>query len=369
MSESQPVLMAAGINELQRTLEVLAERARLHQVHAVSDRTRHLYRQDWNEFAAWCARMGLVSLPATSDTVVLFMSDLASQVTGGGLPRLKPSSIARRKASIASAHRSAGFASPTADDRVNLVMRGIRRDGDATVRRMRPLLLVEVSQVLNRMEHDTWPGGVKAARDTVILLFGFAGALRRSSLAAINTADIQVSAPDGLHLRLPFSKTDQAGEGHTLALPYGHEPATCPPCAWARWSVLLEATTRAQRMRIVLDYSTAEHICRTGSEPALQPGGPVFRQVNRDGAIGSRSITAQTCYRMLKARMRAAGLNSDQFGFHSLRAGFVTQARRNGATARDVRRQTLHSSDAMVDLYDREYNPLVGGNAVTALGL
>jgi hypothetical protein len=46
----------------------------------------------------------------------------------------------------------------------------------------------------------------------------------------------------------------------------------------------------------------------------------------------------------------------------------VTQARRNGAEHRAVRRQTRHGSDAMVETYDREEAPLLD-NAATMLGL
>ncbi len=71
---------------------------------------------------------------------------------------------------------------------------------------------------------------------------------------------------------------------------------------------------------------------------------------------------------MIGRRAAAAAGLAGPVGFHSLRAGFVTAARRNGADHRAVRRQTRHSSDAMVEAYDRDHTPLAG-NAVTRLGL
>ena len=71
---------------------------------------------------------------------------------------------------------------------------------------------------------------------------------------------------------------------------------------------------------------------------------------------------------VVKRRVHAAGLDETQFGAHSLRAGFVTQALRGGADYAEVMRQTGHSSPAMVQVYARETDPL-RGNAVTKLGL
>jgi integrase len=53
---------------------------------------------------------------------------------------------------------------------------------------------------------------------------------------------------------------------------------------------------------------------------------------------------------------------------HSLRAGFVTQALRAGASAHAIMRQTRHRDPATVEVYARERAPLVG-NAVTMVGL
>jgi hypothetical protein len=57
---------------------------------------------------------------------------------------------------------------------------------------------------------------------------------------------------------------------------------------------------------------------------------------------------------MVRRRVASGGLDPDSFGSQALRAGFVTQARRNGADPRSVRLQTRHGSDAMVEVYDRE---------------
>jgi integrase len=63
-------------------------------------------------------------------------------------------------------------------------------------------------------------------RDRALILIGFAGALRRSELVALDFDDVQEDA-DGLVLAIRRSKTDQEAEGEIRGLPYGSHPATC----------------------------------------------------------------------------------------------------------------------------------------------
>jgi integrase len=120
------------------------------------------------------------------------------------------------------------------------------------------------------------------------------------------------------------------------------------------------------------------HLCRPnprdapeGNPPAqlttLDPHTPAVCAIAKGGALRGTAISGDGLHAMVKRRATAASITGP-VGFHSLRAGFVTQARRAGADTRSVRRQTRHSSDAMVELYDRDHAPLLG-NAVTELGL
>ena len=76
---------------------------------------------------------------------------------------------------------------------------------------------------------------------------------------------------------------------------------------------------------------------------------PLLRAVRKGGHIVLAGISGDGLHAMVKRRAELAGLR-DEIGFHSLRAGFITQCRRNGADARSIRLQTRHSSDAMIDI-------------------
>ncbi len=398
-------------------LAALAVRADAHAAAARSARTRTAYAGDWEHFTRWCALAGRAALPAEIGTVRLYLTDLEAVRTeaGAGLyrPVYQPATLARRLAAIAAAHRDAGHPSPTRDPAVAAVLTGIRRARAHPPRRMHPLLTDDIRTLLTAMDCSRWPAGLTAARDGLALLAGFAGALRRSELAALTIGDLTWHPADGIHVRIRSSKTDQDAAGATIVLPYGRNAGTCPPCAALRWLRLLDAARhgRPALMRAVLSTpawpdwthlyshptptagddipaSAAEpgdpagnRARRSGEDPGAVAGEPacrapvpelgagmaLLRAVGKGGHLAEEAVTGDALHAMIRRRARAAGL-AGPVGFHSLRAGFVTAARRAGADHRAVRRQTRHSSDAMVELYDRDHTPLVG-NAVTRLGL
>ena len=140
---------------------------------------------------------------------------------------------------------------------------------------------------------------LKGLRDRALLLIGFAGALRRSELVALNIEDIE-EAPDGMKITIHRSKTDQEGAGQTIAIPFGK--ISCPVAALKEWI-------------------TAAGI---GS-------GALFRSVNRHGKVGER-LTDQSVSDIVKEHAKRLRLDPKQFAGHSLRAGFLTSAASRGAS-------------------------------------
>jgi integrase len=82
-------------------------------------------------------------------------------------------------------------------------------------------------------------------------------------------------------------------------------------------------------------------------------------------------MSGDAVYAMIRTRAEQAGYTTtqiEQLGGHSLRAGFVTEAFRQGADAHSIMRQTGHRSHAVLERYARENAPLMG-NAVTRIGI
>lgn len=298
-------LPAALHSELERLLDQADRYARAAQ----SVNTTRAYRSDWRQFDAWCDRYGLQSIPATPTAVALHLTALAE--VGRSV-----STVRRRCAAIARAHRIAGHVSPTADPSVMTVLEGIARVHGTAPNKKTALLRDPLLEVIDRIDTSTNAG----LRDRALLLVGFALGLRRSELVALEIRDIAPS-PDGVTIRIARSKTDQQGRGTSVLLPYAESPNPCPVRALRAW----------------LDASGVVE-------------GAVFRRLSRAGAIG-KPLTAQSVALIIKRRADSAGLNPREFAGHSLRSGYATQAARDGHRTEQIANTTRHKDQTVLAGY------------------
>gem|GEM_PF-161251 len=359
--------------------------------------TKKAYRSDWDRFAGWAGRRRFPPLPAPPAVLAHYVTEAAAEQSGIGKWRYAPATLTRWVASINQVHTAAGLDPPGRNEVVRRALSGIRRIRATPPNRRAPLLLADIRALMISIGESAaaWPAGVAARRDAALLLMGFAGAHRRSELVALTLEDVVLHPTDGLHVRLRRSKTDQEARGTVKALPYGRDPVTCPPCAYVRWRQILQAWDTAvggAGRRAVLPVLRRQaamtavtgggeqgqeeepvlHCCRSVRlpEPA-DPTRPLFPAVHKTGAIGQRAMTGHGINEMIQRRAAAAEFTAaqvDKLGGHSLRAGFVTEAFRQGADAHAIMRQTGHRSPVMLEVYAREHAPLVG-NAVTRIGL
>lgn len=182
-------------------------------------------------------------------TVAAYLAHLAD--TG-----LKASTIARRLAAIAYAHKLKGLESPTAAEAVHVVMRGIRRKIGTAPAGKAPATAKAVAAMLEHL-----PDTLIGRPDRAILLIGFAAALRRSELVALDVGDIE-NRPEGIIVHIRQSKTDQEGLGAEIPVPRGGQLKPVEALdAWlaAAGSALSisRATSRVPRRRIFSRRSCA----------------------------------------------------------------------------------------------------------------
>jgi site-specific recombinase XerD len=360
--------------------------------------TKKAYRSDWARFTSWTTERGFAPLPAPPLVVAHYLTEAAAEQTGVGKWRYTPATLTRWVSSINQFHTAAGLDAPGRAEVVRRALSGVRRIRSIPPVRRSPLLLADIRTLVTSIGESTadWPAGVSARRDIALLLMGFAGAHRRSELVALTVGDVILHSTDGSHVRLRSSKTDQEAHGQVKALPYGRDPMTCPPCAYLRWREVLHAFdttpadgTRRAVMRVLRRQASLEavgggaeeqpdgeqvvlHVCRTIRipEPAKTER-VLFPSVHATGVVRDRAMTGHAVNEMIRRRAKAAGFTPAQtalLGGHSLRAGFVTEAFRQGADAHSIMRQTGHRSPVMLEVYAREHAPLTG-NAVTRLGL
>jgi site-specific recombinase XerD len=312
--------MAAVADVEMAAAEDLASRS-------VAASTRAAYVQDMEAFAAWCEPRGLSPLPADPATVLRYLASAA-------IDGLAVATIRRRLTSIAVTHKAAGHPDPTKDEAVVRTWRGIRRTRTVAQRKVRAVRASILRQLVEPLT-DTWPADI---RDRAILTIGMAGALRRSEIVAIDVEHVTVDE-DGLRLRIPRSKRDQEGEGALVGIPWGTRWETCPVSAWEAW--LQAAEIRS---------------------------GPAFRAVDRHGNVSPRRLTDRQIARIVQRRADAVGLPGAEFGGHSLRAGFATEAVSRGRSELAVMRHGRWRSGQAMRGYVQE-GGLWKDNAAKGLGL
>ena len=327
-----------------------ASRARAFARAATAANTKRAYRSDWADFCAWSDDRGVSALPASAETVALYVASRAEagpdDADGRPTPGLKVSTLERRLSAINQAHRQMGHDAPASrrDEPLHSVWAGITRTKGVAVDKVSPTLpddLRHMVEALPRGEDGEWT--LAAKRDRALLLVGFAGALRRSELVAIEAGHVQFTA-EGMRLRLPRSKADQEGRGATLGIHYGRTPQTCPVRALRSW---LQAGREA-----------------TGATLA----GPLFRKVDRWGRLWEAGLTSGAVARLVKRAASRAGLDAALYSGHSLRAGFATQAARAGKHERAIMAHTRHKSERVLREYIRE-GALFEENPTDGIGL
>ena len=266
----------------------------------------------------WCRENGAsASIPATPETVAAF---LAAETARG----VKPSTIGRRVASIRYAHRLMDLADPTATETVRRVVRGIRRSVGAAQVQKAPVTAEILTVMLSRV-----PDTLAGKRDRALLALGFSGAFRRSELVGLDVADL-ADDRDGLRVTIRKSKTDQEGQGQTIAVPHGRH---------------------LRPVEAVKEWLSAAGIT----------SGPVFRPVSRSGRVrGDARLTDQSVADIVKAYAALVGLNVADFGGHSLRAGFITTAADRDVSEARIMDVSRHKDSRTVRGYIRRANLFKG---------
>lgn len=291
---------------------------------ARSESTLRSYRTDWADFTRWCTANALLSLPATSETVASYIAAQAESH--------KASTIQRRLSSISQCHQVRGYDSPTRNELVRSVLKGIRRTIGTAPNEKAPLLAGDIRDMVAAL-----PTTLIGKRDRALLLIGFAGAFRRSELVALNVDDAEFTS-DGLIIALRRSKTDQEGRGRKIGIPALPSSDACPVRALHEWLDASRITT-----------------------------GPIFHSVAIGGRLQPGRLSPRAVALVIKRRL-SEDRDATKFAGHSLRAGFVTSAAMGGANLKAIMKQTGHRSLEMVLRYTRDAS-LFRGNAVSSTGL
>jgi integrase len=160
-------------------------------------------------------------------------------------------------------------------------------------------------------------------RDLAILLLAFAlGGCRRSEVARLRVEQLRNGALVRLDPRDPKSPKLPC-----LAIQLGRTK-----------------TGDADEEGRVLRVWPPVEALREWLERADIKKGPIFRAIDRWEAVEEKALTPQSINLVIKRRCAMAGLEPEAFSAHGLRAGYLTEAARQGVSLLEAMQQSRHRS-------------------------
>jgi hypothetical protein len=275
----------------------------------LSPRTRQEYAKAFRHFEAWANGMGLPALPTTPVVALVYVQSMRPDLEKG---QISFSTVTMRLAALADAQATAGGLPVTSDPKVKELLRVLRREVGTKQVQKAPLTL----KMLERLQ-PLWEGNTLTRRQLqarAIILLGFALAARRSELVGLDLSDLRLE-DEGMVVLIRRSKTDQEGKGAELGVPRVAGPL-CPVAAVEAWVRQLP----------------------------LDVDGPLFRTVDPADVATTQRLSERAVARIVQRAAKVCGVDAERFGAHSLRAGYVTEAARNGYDATRISFQTRHRS-------------------------
>lgn len=283
------------------------------------------YERDLRVFRAWCRAARRSPLPATLETVELYVSDMLRRGR-------KVTTLERHTVAIHRAHLVAGEESPCGTE-LRSLLSGARR---ILCQRPAQKTALRVEDLRAMVATIGWSTPI-SARNSALLIFGWASALRRSNLSRLLLEDLEFRRP-GILVRIEREKQDRDGKvGRELAVPKGNRSLTCPVRSLERW----------------LKWRG-------------EANGPLFQAVV-NGVVTGKPILGNRICQIVQESAAAIGLEGS-FGAHSLRAGLATAALENDVNEIMVARQLGHSSLETTRIYLRSRD-LFRGNPAGMVGL
>lgn len=268
------------------------------------------YRSSWRVYQRWCASFDLPALPLDPWTIALFLSAHAATH--------KPGTLQRWLAALEQVQTLTRGEGEIVTETVRRVLRGAKRLYGKPPIRKAALMHAMLRQILEITDAQRSRYG--AARDAALFCLMFYGALRRSDARNRNVGDVQF-AGDGLLLEVESSKTDPLHHGRRIPISATPDPLTDP----------------VRRIRELLEILPAD--------------GPLFRGLLRGGrGFRSGRLSLSGIDNLFKKYIAQVSSHPRDYGPHSARAGFVTEAKLAGLEDAVIMLVTLHASPE--SLYD-----------------
>lgn len=179
---------------------------------AMALNTKLALASDIDCFVDWCLSNRRTAFPAEAETIVRYL-DVRSRM------KAKPSTLARRVASIASAHTMLGLDPEGPQSRmVKSKLKALRRKKGTATRQAEAIrfgeeLSLETSPITIAGLLSFCDKTLTGLRDAALLSTGYDAGLRVSELCGVCVEHLQTEQDGSGELFIPHSKTDQEGAG------------------------------------------------------------------------------------------------------------------------------------------------------------
>jgi site-specific recombinase XerD len=239
-----------------------------------------------------------------------------------------PATVRRRLSSWASLHRWRGLESSIAAPRVRTALKLAVKAANRRPKRKSERAIVRsvLDDALARCYERTLPG----LRDRALLLVAFAsGGRRRSEIARLQVEDVIEETP------VPADPANlQGSKLRCYSLELGRT----------------KTTDAEDRPRVKLIGRAAEAL-HAWLAAARITRGPVFRAIDRWERVSERGLSPLGVNQIVKRCLKRAGHDPKAYSAHGLRAGYLTQAAKDGVPLPEAMRQSLHRSVQQVANY------------------
>lgn len=310
--DTEQLCLFEGMREEIDMKALKVKRAAMQAVGPLSQNTRRAVELDWNNFTAFCRKGQRPELPASPETLELY---IISELERG----MKCSTVTRRICTISKKHKKAKEPSPVTPAAWELLTK-TRIDRQEQPGGKAALSTDELRKIVRVLGK-----GTRAVRDRAVLVVGLASGMRRSELRSLDLADIEFSGSKGFTIHLRRGKMDQAGKGRRIDIFAAKRAASCPLLALKAWLKV------------------------RGNWP-----GPLFTRLqSRDLSVLHKRMGAALVCQIVKRGVELIGLDPAKYGGHSLRSGMVTAALDTGMDSVAIMRRTGHKSIKTLQRYDR----------------
>jgi len=283
--------------------------------------TNKAYRREFNKFKVWCGRRGRSHLPATYESVSLYLTAVAYRTKSVGM-------CVRAGAAIRAAHRVRGWATPTDHPSMSDLMKGIANSYGKPPTQVQPLSKALLKALLESLVSER-PNALQE-RTAWLALLAFQMTARCGDMKRLKVKDFTFHQDGSMSVHFPLLKNIPVYKGFNVKVA-SQNSRWCPIRCTKKYFKHL-GLRRGDSVLPVISrrvYSDADRFV-----------------ISRDRVASNAALRFH-----FRNALRDIGVEADKFGLHSPRRGSAGALQEAGFTPDQLMSKVGWKTPAMVSLY------------------